>query len=553
MRPFGLRSELTESNAISELLFDVTFAVSLQPLQLIWPLSGWPSSRTVFEFAALFCSRFFLSLHMAVYSNRFKNEEFCDNITKAVMMLGFVMIATSSVRCDGSVCRSILQTNEDSGAVTDASFQVLCIATALCHLVLAGMYSRGCCKPKTASFCRVYSISNLILAVIWLGTSLVQEDTPRLFMLAVVIVVLLLTEIVVRAPALYLRTSQAAHLSTRMRKFQVVSITQVFAGLAQPRLDYSVSLFLFAAGAVSQVLATKVLFFDFEGIHRSDKGFVEPQWVTESVWVAMHMLLAASVTIFGSACSLTVRVVSGLMELEGPAATEAAKAQKPGMEEALRASMWMFCASSAMLIACLTVLSLVLKGSGSQKRRLRKRYRMAIRCAAAGLVLIMPIFASEWFLATLTWSWAVFAASGLLVAAEMYGRAHRKDILADLGRRSGSKNGTRAALASVSASPAGAAASSPSYGTQLPSKPRAFPAGAASASPTAQASSPLSGANDEALRLIADLGPMPQHDQGALAFAPEFHEDEPDQDDDQQSGRDRGYSMGSEASVYLFE
>jgi len=68
LRRFELRDELSEANAINELLFDVTFAVSLAPLQLIWETSNAGAAWT--DFVLLFAARFMISYHMALYSNR---------------------------------------------------------------------------------------------------------------------------------------------------------------------------------------------------------------------------------------------------------------------------------------------------------------------------------------------------------------------------------------------------------------------------------------------------------------------------------------------------
>jgi hypothetical protein len=76
LRRFQLREELSESNAVNELLFDITFALSLPPLQALWPSHGqaaadpaaWLASWA--DFTLLFVSRYMMSFHLAQYSNR---------------------------------------------------------------------------------------------------------------------------------------------------------------------------------------------------------------------------------------------------------------------------------------------------------------------------------------------------------------------------------------------------------------------------------------------------------------------------------------------------
>lgn len=330
-----------------------------------------------------------------------------DNIFKAVLMLGFALIASSSVTCDEAtgVCGSVLsRASLDAGSLE--SFRTLCISTATCHVIMAVMYARGLCHKEASGFCQLYCGTNVLLACLWAVAAAATGRDARVALVGAGTASLLLCEGLARTPALRLPTRLPSHLATRMRKFQIVSITQVFAGMAQPRLNYSSSLFVFVGGALAQTLAMKVLFFDFEGVHRSDKGFVEPKWAAETVWVALHLVLSGTMTVFGSACSLAVRSSMG------------------GRGEGVRSAKVLFCGATAVLVLCLTLLSLVLRGAAKGTRRWRKRWRVLIRAVAALAVASLPWWGEDLPIEALPWT--VFAITAAVVVAELYGRAHRK-------------------------------------------------------------------------------------------------------------------------------
>jgi hypothetical protein len=342
---------------------------------------------------------------------RFSNEEFADNVIKAIIMICYVVISVSSTSCDpkGGNCVSALSIDPKASD----PFLALAAATASCHLVIGAMYARGLCTPEAMRFCAVYSATNMFCALMWIIASTVVSREGRITCLALSTIALMCVEVLSKRAPYALPSRLPSHLSTRLRKFQVVSLAQIFSGLSQPRLDYTLGIFWFAGGSVSNILLAKLLFFDFEGVHQTIKGFVEPSWLMEAGWVGLHLGLSAMLTLFGTACSIIVRMLSSAAN-GAPLPVQ--------VEEHTR---WMLFASMAGMVLCLTALSVVMKGSGTRVRRWRKRYRLLVRCfislcmlISAGLTGGIPIVAAPWIL----FGWMV-----LLVGLEMYGRKRITD------------------------------------------------------------------------------------------------------------------------------
>lgn len=413
LRRFALRDALTESNAVNELLLDIAFALSLPPLIAIWPAKpddgDW--TATLGDFVLLFMVRWVPHFASVVFSNRTKTEEFLANVTLYVLILCYTLMAVASTTCSGTggagQCHSILA----KGYEAPLTWTVFCVALAACHAVHGIMFGRGMWHDAAGKFCRVYATGHGLIAMTWALGALAEVRSERLAVFASAIAVVCLMEVTSKLDGIFLPSAVPSHLSIRMRKFQIVGLTQVFAGLVQPRLEYSADMLGFTAGTIACIAAVKIIFFDWDQGHIGGR-YLHPIWVFETLWEGFNMMLSACATLLGAACALTLRANT---DPDNPLANDIS-------------IRWLFCGAFAGIMTCATAINLTLRGAGSGVRRWRKRSRILVRIVIATLCLTAGQWTSPW-LPTVHLPWVVFALAAVLVSLEMYGRARRSNIV----------------------------------------------------------------------------------------------------------------------------
>ena len=415
--PTSIRRTFTETNAVNELLFDISFTVSIASarltLETYFTSCGEESGASECRYAdrigtlvTTLTALYAVAHALLVYSNRLQTEELAHNVLLYMLMAGNVLFGANALICQPTPSAIV---PPDSGAVSyeehyfatspgqartgsvsncqallDPEFESstfywgYAAAIAAQCFIVTGMFLRVCLLPHARPWALHYIAAYGTAAVLWATMAAVEHRAVRLVTAWAWPVLYVALTVLSTRPDIVVPSPLPRHLAVRSRKFFLVMMTQVLQAMVQPTLRYDASAYSLAAWVLVLLFAFKLLVFDFDNGHRAT-GFTEPGWMAEVLWTLCGWLLAIGLTVLGATVTASLRDVSPHDEF-------------PPLHDTVRMRLrWTMAVAVTLCLLSTCGMQLALKGSGKHVRRLGKTMRLVLRACIALVCLVSPL------------------------------------------------------------------------------------------------------------------------------------------------------------------
>lgn len=194
-------------------------------------------------FVLLFGQFWFHAFHLVLYTNRFTTEEFSYNLALYTHMASIVLMAANGSTCTQSpgyqACRSVL----DCPTTQIHAFRIFAIGTSVSQFLMAMQFLRVSQIYAARYWSFVYAGCNLFNSTLWVVAAFIaKSSTFRIAIASISLAVYVAVELLTKRKEIFLNTLLPSHFARRMRKFAIVMLTQLLAGVIQPRFNYPVDI-----------------------------------------------------------------------------------------------------------------------------------------------------------------------------------------------------------------------------------------------------------------------------------------------------------------------